>query len=231
MNTSSDWTNETRTKLYCENCMDVLPRLPKVDCLIADIPYGEVNGHRNGLRRMDKGLADEVTFDLKEFLPLVDRLVTGSVYIFCGHQQISPIVSFLRERDYRTRLLTWEKTNPCPLNGQYFWLSGTEMICFGKRAGATYNGHCRSSVLRYPRSGNRSGHPTEKPVALLKDLIETSTNPGDLVLDPCMGSGSTGVAAALANRRFIGVELHPPWYATAVERIRKAEAVLRQQAA
>lgn len=230
MSTHQTTADVPRIGLYGGNCMSILPRLPKVHCLIADIPYGEVNGHRNGLQRMDKGLADVTTFDLGEWLTLVDRVVTGSVYVFCGHQQISTIMTFLRERHYSTRLLTWEKTNPCPMNGQYLWLSGTEMICYGKRRGATFNGHCRNTVLEYPQSGNRSGHPTEKPVTLLKDLISVSTNPGDIVLDTCMGSGSTGVAAILTGRRFLGIEKYLLWFEIAAKRIGEADISLRQVA-
>ena len=62
-------------------------------------------------------------------------------------------------------------------------------------------------------------HPTQKPVALLEYLIRTYTNEGDLVLDNCMGSGSTGVAAAITNRDFIGMELDDKYFAIAQQRI------------
>lgn len=62
-------------------------------------------------------------------------------------------------------------------------------------------------------------HPTEKPVNLLSYLIKTYTKPGDLVLDNTMGSGSTGVAAKLTNRNFIGIELSKEFYDIAVSRI------------
>jgi site-specific DNA-methyltransferase (adenine-specific) len=65
-------------------------------------------------------------------------------------------------------------------------------------------------------------HPTQKPVALMAYLIRTYTNPGDVVLDPCMGSGSTGVAATMTNRKFIGMELEPGHFTTAKERISDA---------
>lgn len=66
-------------------------------------------------------------------------------------------------------------------------------------------------------------HPTQKPVALLEYLIKTYTNEGDTVLDNCMGSGSTGVAAVNTNRNFIGIELEEDYYNTAKDRITHAQ--------
>ena len=66
-------------------------------------------------------------------------------------------------------------------------------------------------------------HPTEKPVALLEYLVKTYTNEGDVVLDNCMGSGSTGVACQNTNRKFIGMELDEDYYKLACERIKQEE--------
>ena len=66
-------------------------------------------------------------------------------------------------------------------------------------------------------------HPTEKPVALLEYLVKTYTNEGDVVLDNCMGSGSTGVACQNTNREFIGMELDEDYYKLACERIKQEE--------
>lgn len=73
-----------------------------------------------------------------------------------------------------------------------------------------------------PRKGQ---HPTEKPVELAALFIKLHTAPGDLVVDPFMGSGSTGVAALSSGRRFLGVELDPQWYAVAVRRLRRCVEV------
>lgn len=82
----------------------------------------------------------------------------------------------------------------------------------------------------YPRSTfefispMQSIHPTQKPVALYEYLIRTYTNAGDTVLDFCMGSGTTGVAAIQTGRRFVGVEIDPTYYAIAEKRIANAQA-------
>lgn len=67
-------------------------------------------------------------------------------------------------------------------------------------------------------------HPTQKPVALLEYLIKTYTNENDIVLDNCMGSGSTGVACLNTNRNFIGIELDENYFNIAKERIEKVES-------
>lgn len=69
-------------------------------------------------------------------------------------------------------------------------------------------------------------HPTQKPVALLEYLVNTYTNPGDVVLDNCMGSGSTGVACINTGRSFIGIELEQDFFNVAIDRIAKAQAAL-----
>lgn len=75
------------------------------------------------------------------------------------------------------------------------------------------------SVLNFDKEHPQKYHPTQKPVELLKYLINTYTNEGDLVLDNCMGSGSTGVACKCLNRNFIGFELNPKYFEIAKARI------------
>jgi site-specific DNA-methyltransferase (adenine-specific) len=83
------------------------------------------------------------------------------------------------------------------------------------------------SVLRFASDKQRSNlHPTQKPVALIEYLVRTYTNEGDLVLDNCMGSGSTGVAALRAGRRFVGIELEASYFAIAADRIARENAQL-----
>lgn len=76
-------------------------------------------------------------------------------------------------------------------------------------------------TIRLPKE-SKTVHPTQKPVALLEYLIKTYTDPGDIVLDCCMGSGTTAIACHNTGRRFIGFELDPKYFATAQERIRSA---------
>lgn len=107
------------------------------------------------------------------------------------------------------------------MNGQHIWLSGVECCVYGKRKGAVFNGHCNNTVLRYPCGRNKL-HPTQKPLALIEKLILMSSNEGGVVFDPCMGSGTTGVACLNTNRNFIGIELDEHYFDIAKNRIETA---------
>lgn len=86
--------------------------------------------------------------------------------------------------------------------------------------------YCATTLLSdFPKQVFKSGHSTQKPVKLLEYLIQTYTQPGDLVLDNCMGSGSTGVACVNTGRDFIGIELDEIYFSTAQQRIMEAENV------
>jgi site-specific DNA-methyltransferase (adenine-specific) len=104
------------------------------------------------------------------------------------------------------------------MNGEHLWLSGVECCVFGRKKGAKFHERCKNSVWRYPTVRGKI-HPTQKPVDLFRYLIRTSSDPGDLILDPCIGSGTTAVAALAENRYFLGIERDEAFYRAAVERI------------
>lgn len=81
-----------------------------------------------------------------------------------------------------------------------------------------------SCIKRFSNGNNKNLHPTQKPVALLEYLVKTYTNEGNIVLDNCMGSGSTGVACLNTNRNFIGIELDEKYFYIAKERIEEASS-------
>ena len=82
-----------------------------------------------------------------------------------------------------------------------------------------------STVIEFANPNNKSIHPTQKPVPLFEYLIKTYTNEGEVVLDNCMGSGTTGVACKNLNRKFIGIELDETYFSLAKERIESAEGL------
>ena len=206
--------------LYNNDCMKILPTLDNksVDLVVTDIPYGKVNRKHGSLRKLDKGKADIITFDLDIFVSELARVTKGSIYIFCGTEQVSNIREILVQNKMSTRLCIWEKTNPSPMNGDKIWLSGIECCVFGRFPNATFNEHCKNTVFRYPCGRNKL-HPTQKPLELIEKLVLASSNEGDTVLDPCMGSGTTGVACKKNNRKFIGIEMDREFYNIASHRI------------
>ncbi len=214
-------------KITCADCMNVLRDLPDkcVDLVLTDPPYGGVNRKTNGLRTLDKGCADVVDFDFNTWLNEIVRVCAGSIYVWCGQEQISDIFKKLKENDFSTRLLIWEKTNPSPMNGDCIWLSGIEPCVYGKRGGATFNGFCLNTVLR-ENTAKDTIHATQKPINLFAKLISVSSNENDLVLDCFSGSGTTAVACHNLNRRFICIEKDPEYAAASVKRLEQAQ---RQQ--
>lgn len=189
-----------------------------VECTLTDIPYGVVNRKSNGLRNLNKGKADISTFDLDAFISEIVRVTKGSIYCFCGTEQVSKIREKLVDAGLSTRLIIWEKSNPSPMNGQYIWLSGVECCVYGKKKGAVFNEHCSNTVFRYPCGRNKL-HPTQKPYDMIERLLLASSNEGDTVLDPCMGSGTTCLAAKNNNRHYIGFELDEKYFEIAQSRI------------
>ena len=191
-----------------------------VDLTLTDIPYDGVNRDDGGLRTLDKGKADIITFDLEEFLKQVDRVTKGTIIIFCGMGQISTIYNYFAEKKGTVRLLIWEKNNPSPMNGQHIYLSGIETAVWFKKSGSTFNAKCKNTVFRH-NSGMSKEHPTEKPTKLLQELIMDNSKPGDLVFDPCFGSGSTLESAKRTGRDYLGFELNEQYFNIGKKRLEK----------
>ena len=194
------------------------------DAVITDIPYGEVNRPSQGLRVFDKGIADVANFDVATVAGEFVRLTRGSVYVFCCTEQVSVLRGAFVAAGLSSRLCIWQKPSPSPTNGQHLWLSDIECCVFGKKPGAVFNYLCRSAVWRFGSDGNEH-HTTQKPVNLMRYLVNASTEPGQRVLDSFCGSGTTGVACAELGRDFCGIEIDPGYCAIARKRI---EAATRQ---
>ncbi len=209
-------------KIYCMDCMEGVKLLPNrsVDMVLCDLPYGEVNRKSSGLRNLDKGLADVCNIDLSELCKEYGRVCKGTVYLFCGIEQISELTKELKKQGFSTRLGQWEKTNPSPMNGDKVWLSGSEFCVIGRKPKSTFHRHCEKPIWKYPCGRNKL-HKTQKPVALCQYIIESSSNEGDVVLDNCMGSGTTAIACLNTNRHYIGYELDTAYCNVANERIQK----------
>ena len=105
------------------------------------------------------------------------------------------------------------------MNGDFVWLSGVEFAVYFKKPNATFNQHCKNPVWRFP-SGTNKQHPTEKPIELFKYLVVSSSNENDIVLDVCLGSGTTAVACKRLNRNYIGIEISEKYCEISRQRIR-----------
>lgn len=217
----ANWLEEEGA-LFNSDCLDLMKMMDNdsVDLLLTDIPYNAVNREDNGLRSLNKGKADIMTFDLQEFLKECYRVTSNSICIFCGKEQFSQVYKFFSNIGKGTvRPIVWEKMNPSPMNGQYVYLSGVEVGVWYKKQGAkTFNAHCKNTVFHYP-CGRSKLHPTEKNHKLLEDLIKDNSNEGQIVFDPCCGSGAHCLVAKQLNRKYIGCELNEEYFNIAKERL------------
>lgn len=212
----------SKIHLYKGNCMELFNKVEEIggaDFTLTDIPYDAVNRASNGLRVLDKDKADKLNFDLLPFLDKIYSITKNSICIFCGKEQFSTIYEYFANKKGTVRPIVWQKSNPSPMNGQYIYLSGVELAVWFKKSGAkTFNAHCKNTVFKYP-NGSSKLHPTAKNLDLFTELVIDNSNEGDIVFDPCMGSGTTGVACVNTNRRFIGIELDEKYYNIAKDRL------------
>ena len=164
---------------------------------------------------------------------------TGTIWV-SGTLHIYPIVgmALLRNGFRLLNDIIWEKTNPPPNLGRRTFTHSTEVVLWASKASKgsrhkyTFNydemrrengGKQMKTVWRMAAAGREEKqfgkHPTQKPVALIDRCLRASTRPGDVVLDPFAGSGSTGVAAMKIQRRFIGIEIEEPFVEIGVMRL------------
>lgn len=210
------------------DCIVGMSEIPdnSVQMVLTDIPYGELNNVKETkLRVMNKDDADIITFDIDVFLDEIYRVCLGSFYIFCGFQQISKISGFAKERGMMTRVCCWRKRNPSPLMCEHFWLSDVEYCVAFKKKSAVFNFFYQSSVWDF-KAGDRTFHPTQKNLELFRFLVLASSNEGDVVLDPCMGGGTTAIACIKEHRHFIGFELNNEYYVKSLKRIEAEKSQL-----
>lgn len=205
----------TVNNIIKQDCIDFMKNNmnnKSVDLTLTDIPYDIVNRKSNGLRNLDKGKADHLTFDINSFLDEVYRVTRKSVIIFCSKEQFSSIYSFFADKKGTTRAIVWEKTNPSPMNGQHIYLSGVELAVWFKYSGnKTFNSHCKNTVFRFS-NGKSKLHPTEKNHDLLRELIFDNSDEQDIVFDPCSGSGSHLLVAKNLNRQYLGCEINDEYF-------------------
>lgn len=115
------------------------------------------------------------------------------------------------------QMIVWDKGTNTP--NRYYLNSYELILMLRKGAARSINNMGTKNILRVKAKVGGRLHPTEKPVELMKILVENSTNIGDTVLDPFMGSGATGVACKESERDFIGIEIDEKYYNIAKERL------------
>lgn len=224
------------------DCLNVLPKLDKVNMILADPPYGTTRNKWDSvipLEEMWRALSfvrnDRTPVILYTAQPFTSAVVSSNFKEF-GYDLVwrkSRPVGFLNAnrmplRNHENIVVFYRKLplyNPQKTKGKpYFAKRIGSSENYGKLKNCYYQMNSNGdrfpvSVLDYPSVGAGGLHPTQKPVPLMEYFIKTFTNPGDTVLDFTMGSGSTGVACIKNDRKFIGVELDAGYFRICVNRI------------
>ena len=222
--------NKDSYKIYDELSQQIIDG-GGIDSIITDPPY-DVSQDNNfgtmGRRGIDFGKWD-YNFDLYSWIDDYSKLLNknGSMIIFCSYRYISNICDKLEENNIAVKdIIIWQKSNPMPRNRDRRYVQDMEFAIWGAKKGAKWifnrpqDKPYLRSMYQYPivSGKERTKHPTQKSLELMKEIIKVHTNENDIILDPFMGSGTTGIASVELNRRFIGIEKETEYFNIAKER-------------
>ncbi len=205
-----------------------------IDLLVTDPPYKTTSrgnaGNSGGMLQKKINMSGQVfeynNIDCANYAPEFYRILKdGShCYVMTNHiNLINMLNTFTQSGFHFIKSLIWDKGNK--IMGQYYMSQFEYILFFRKGKGVKIN-HCGTSdILSVPNkklkdSNGKNLHDTEKPVELMKILIDNSSKENDIVIDPFMGIGSTGVAAKELNRRFVGIEIDETYFNIAKRRIK-----------
>jgi len=236
----------SRTLLLNGDCVECMKTIPDstISLLLTDPPYnlglfmkgrgtnmGKLRENHFAISGWDQLETNEWTAKMDEFFSAASRVMKkrGSMIVFMSLIKVQSVIELaVKHGFYYKTTGVWHKTNPIPRNMNLQFVNSTEAwlyFTYGAATG-TFNNDGRvehdfvqTSVV--PLSEKKLGkHPTQKPVGLMEHFIKLLTNEDEIVFDPFMGSGSSGVAAAQLKRKFVGIELSQDYFAVAKRRIK-----------
>jgi len=230
-----------RLQIHNQDALKALKGIPddSVDFILTDPPYN-LSPYSTGNMKFDwradinNDLADwDGDFDpvnvREEFLRILKS--TGNIFAFCSYNLIGRWHEIYDPIFDTFQFFVWHKSNPVPKFRKAGFLNSCELIVCMWNKGHTWNfgkqsemhNFFESPICMAPERLRAPKHPTQKPVGLLKHLINIASNEGDVILDPFMGVGSTGVAALEMDRRFIGVEIDGEYFRAAKKRLKSVQ--------
>jgi DNA modification methylase len=235
---ASSRTDEGAATLWHGDSRELLGRIPdaSVDLICTDPPYN-LGSYSTGNIEMswrkafnnDVAAWDQEPFAPEAWLDEFRRVLkpTGTLFAFTSYNLLGRWHAAFDPAFDTFQFVVWHKTNPPPKLRRAGFLNSCELIVACWDQGHTWNfGRQRDmhNFIEAPICAGRERlkdpvHPTQKPLRVLRQLVEWATQPGDLVLDPFMGVGSTGVAALELGRRFVGIELDETYVEAARRRV------------
>ncbi len=217
-----------RIALYCGDCHDVLPEIAPhfgAECaLVTDPPYefatsggGRFRRDRQNMNEIaDAGLADG--FDAS----IISAKLFSSAVVFAHNDQWADLLPLMKAQYDRYAICQWHKTNPMPVANKHYQ-PDTEIYVHAWKRGFAPIGEL-ADKKRFIIAANGQDrdipHPTVKPLGVMLKILRNVN--ADVIVDPFMGSGSTGVAAVMLGRRLIGIEKDPTFFGLALRRITDA---------
>lgn len=195
--------------IYLGDCMEVMPTLDKVDAVVTDPPYG-MSFQSNRRKKRHNKIANDKETKLLEWACSIQAL--HSKYIFCRWENIKDV-------PLPKSCITWVKNIHSMGDLEHEHGRQTELCLFYNGENHFFPKGRPNDVIKANRTGNEY-HPTEKPVGLMGVICSWTSG---TILDPFMGSGTTGVAAVQMGRKFIGIELDPDYFEIACKRIEDAQ--------
>ena len=236
--------------LRCGDCLEEMKKIEDktIDLVLTDPPYQldwrqsihfknrkAMYHHKEETQKWDIGVKELYKFLFKEF----DRIVKyeGSIVLFTRSEFITWAIDEAKQNNFDNKAtIIWHITNPMPQVRKKNYLSSVQTILWvarydEKKCPFTFNFKTQNEMHNFIEmpicSGKeRTNHPTQKPLKLISYLLENHSNPNDLIIDPFMGSGTTGVAAKELGRNFIGIEIHKPYFDIAERRISVAQELM-----
>ncbi len=224
-------------RIECADYRDFLSSIDadSINLVLTDPPYtisrktgftSVVNGVQRFAVSMDFGAWDAVQIDLDVMAAGFYRALRrgGTAIVWYDLWKIGDLKSAMEGAGFKMlRQIIWQKTNPVPLNMKATYLSNSrEVALVGVKGGKpTFNSEYDIGVYSHPipRHNGHRVHPTQKPLRLFIELIEKHSNPGDLLLDPFLGGGTTAVAAQSTFRHFAGCDIDPHYVQVSRERL------------
>lgn len=225
-------------RLVNNDCLIYMKAIPDktIDLILTDPPYNisqysTGNIPLPGREALNNDIApwDNAALNPEDLLKDFKRIIkpAGNIFIFTSYNMIGKWHAVF-DREFDTfQFFIWHKTNPAPKVYKNGFLNSCEMIICLWNKGHKWNFSTQNEMHNFfespicmgPERLHSPKHPAQKPVKLLKHLISIASDPGDIVFDPFMGVGSTGVAAKQLGRRFVGCEIDPLYFDAAAKRI------------
>ena len=220
-------------KLYHGDCLEQMKEIPdgSVDMVLTDPPYNIAKANNfttMGRAGIDFGEWDKGA-DLFSYIDECYRVLNthGSFVVFNDWKNLGDIAKYAEGLGFVTKdLLRLEKKNPMPRNRDRRYITDYECAIWFTMPKAKWIFNRQDKAYQRPKfvhSIDKGLHPTQKSLSLMVDIINIHTNEGHTILDPFMGSGTTGVACMNTNRGFVGIEMDDNYFQIAKRRIEEAD--------